>query len=53
MAQQRAVQLVDSPRDVGPLRRLMNGPAPLQIDVDAALAVTRRLRDAIIPDTAA
>ncbi len=48
----RAVLLVDSPRDVGPLRRLMNGPAPLQIDVDAALDVTRRLRDAIIPDTA-
>ncbi|ACZ29778.1 FAD-dependent pyridine nucleotide-disulphide oxidoreductase [Xylanimonas cellulosilytica DSM 15894] len=44
----RAVLLVDSPRDVGPLRRLMNGPAPLHVDLTHALDPTRRLRDAAV-----
>jgi hypothetical protein len=44
----RAVLLVDSPRDVGPLRRLMNGPAALHVDLTVALDPARRLRDAIV-----
>lgn len=44
----RAVLLVDSPREVGPLRRLMNGPAPLHVDLTVALDPARRLRDAMV-----
>ncbi|QAY70182.1 NAD(P)/FAD-dependent oxidoreductase [Xylanimonas protaetiae] len=45
----RAVLLVDSPREVGAVRRLTNGPAPLHVDLTLALDLTRRLRDAVLP----
>jgi NADPH-dependent 2,4-dienoyl-CoA reductase/sulfur reductase-like enzyme len=44
----RAVLLVDSPREVGPVRRLMNRAEPLQLDVMRALAPGSRLRDAVV-----
>ncbi|QJW37476.1 NAD(P)/FAD-dependent oxidoreductase [Cellulosimicrobium protaetiae] len=43
----RAVLLVDSPRDVGPVRKAMNRTGRLRVNLDAALDPTRRLRDAL------
>ncbi|PFG42323.1 NADPH-dependent 2,4-dienoyl-CoA reductase/sulfur reductase-like enzyme [Isoptericola jiangsuensis] len=42
-----AVLLVDSPRDVGAVRKAMNRPAPLVVDLDAAADPAVRLRDAL------
>lgn len=44
----RAVLLVDSPREVGAVRRLMNRAAPLEIDLDVALEPGSRLKDAAL-----
>ncbi|WP_425954940.1 NAD(P)/FAD-dependent oxidoreductase [Xylanimonas sp. McL0601] len=44
----RAVLLVDTPREVGAVRRLMNGGAPLRVDLPRALDPTARLRDATL-----
>jgi 3-phenylpropionate/trans-cinnamate dioxygenase ferredoxin reductase subunit len=43
----RAVLLVDSPREVGPVRKAMNRPAPLVVDLDRAADPAVRLRDAL------
>ncbi|WP_407318829.1 FAD-dependent oxidoreductase [Isoptericola halotolerans] len=43
----RAVLLVDSPRDVGAVRRAFNGPGPAHLDLTAAADATIRLRDAL------
>ncbi|MCB7136659.1 NAD(P)/FAD-dependent oxidoreductase [Cellulosimicrobium marinum] len=43
----RAVLLVDSPRDVGPVRKAMNRPQPFRLDLAVALDPARHLRDAI------
>lgn len=43
----RAVLLVDSPRDVGPVRKAMNRTGRLRVDLDVALDPARRLRDAL------
>lgn len=48
VATARAVLLVDSPRDVGAVRRLMNRGEPLRLDLDQALDPTTRLRDAAL-----
>jgi NADPH-dependent 2,4-dienoyl-CoA reductase/sulfur reductase-like enzyme len=45
----RAVLLVDSPRDVGAVRRLMNRGVPLRLDLARATDPTTRLRDAVAP----
>src|SRR5690606_5060744 len=47
VAEVRAVLLVDSPRDVGPVRKAMNRTGHLRVDLDVALDPTRRLRDAL------
>ncbi|GAB2452913.1 hypothetical protein GCM10007967_03760 [Xylanimonas ulmi] len=44
----RAVLLVDSPREVGAARRLMNGPTPLRVDLTRAVDPAVRLRDAAV-----
>lgn len=44
----RAVLLVDSPREVGAVRRLMNRDEPLRVDVDRALDPAVRLKDAAL-----
>ncbi len=44
----RAVLLVDSPREVAAVRKLMNRDAPLEIDLDKALDPTVRLKDAAL-----
>lgn len=44
----RAVLLVDSPRDVGPVRKAMNRTGRLHVDLDVALDPARRLRDALV-----
>ncbi len=44
----RAVLLVDSPRDVGPVRKAMNRTGRLRVDLDVALDPARRLRDALV-----
>jgi len=49
VATARAVLLVDSPRDVGAVRRLMNRGEPLRLDLDRALDPAVRLRDAVAP----
>ncbi len=41
--------LVDSPRDVGPVRKAMNRTGRLRVDLDVARDPARRLRDAL-PD---
>ncbi|PTU56795.1 FAD-dependent oxidoreductase [Cellulosimicrobium funkei] len=43
----RAVLLVDSPRDVGPVRKAMNRTGRLRVDLDVALDPAGRLRDAL------
>ncbi|MET3974849.1 FAD-dependent oxidoreductase [Cellulosimicrobium sp. 4261] len=43
----RAVLLVDSPRDVGPVRKAMNRTGRLRVDLDVARDPARRLRDAL------
>lgn len=48
VAEVRAVLLVDSPRDVGPVRKAMNRTGRLRVDLDVALDPTRRLRDALV-----
>ena len=48
MATVRAVLLVDSPREVGQVRKLMNRGVPLELDLDRALDPTTKLRDTIV-----
>lgn len=48
LATVRAVLLVDSPREVGAVRRLMNRDVPLVVDLDVARDPARRLRDAVV-----
>ncbi|WP_186004565.1 NAD(P)/FAD-dependent oxidoreductase [Isoptericola variabilis] len=43
----RAVLLVDSPREVGAVRRLMNRGEPLRLDLERATDPATRLRDAV------
>ncbi len=45
----RAVLLVDSPREVGAVRRLMNRGEPLRLDLERAVDPAVRLRDALAP----
>jgi len=47
-AEVRAVLLVDSPRDVGPVRKAVNRTGRLRVDLDVALDPSRRLRDALV-----
>jgi len=44
----RAVLLVDSPREVGQVRKLMNRGVPLEIDVDRALDPSTKLKDTVL-----
>lgn len=44
----RAVLLVDSPREVGQVRKLMNRGVPLTVDLDRALDPTIKLKDAAV-----
>ncbi|MFI9487630.1 NAD(P)/FAD-dependent oxidoreductase [Promicromonospora sp. NPDC052451] len=44
----RAVLLVDSPREVGQVRKLMNRSVPLEIDLDRALDPGTKLKDAVL-----
>ena len=44
----RAVLLVDSPREVGQARKLMNRDAPLEVDLERALDPTVKFRDAVV-----
>ena len=44
----RAVLLVDSPREVGQVRKLMNRGVPLTVDLDRALDPTVKLKDAVV-----
>lgn len=44
----RAMLLVDSPREVGQVRKLMNRGEPLKIDLDRAQDPTTRLKDAVL-----
>jgi hypothetical protein len=44
----RAVLLVDSPREVGQVRKLMNRGVPLTVDLDRALDPTIKLKDAVV-----
>ncbi|GAA2218037.1 FAD-dependent oxidoreductase [Promicromonospora sukumoe] len=44
----RAVLLVDSPREVGQVRKLMNRSVPLTVDLDRALDPATRLKDAVV-----
>ena len=48
----RAVLLVDTPREVGAVRRLMNGSTPLRLDLARASDPLTRLRDAAVPPPA-
>ncbi|PZR54956.1 pyridine nucleotide-disulfide oxidoreductase [Xylanimonas oleitrophica] len=48
VARVRAVLLVDSPRDVGTVRRLMNGSEPLRVAVERAVDPAVRLKDAVV-----
>lgn len=44
----RAVLLVDSPREVGQVRKLMNRGVPLEINLDRALDPATKLKDAVL-----
>ena len=44
----RAVLLVDSPREVGQARKLMNRGVPLTVDLDRALDPIIKLKDAVV-----
>ncbi|MDR7382418.1 NAD(P)/FAD-dependent oxidoreductase [Promicromonospora iranensis] len=44
----RAVLLVDSPREVGQVRKLMNRGVPLTLDLDRALDPSIKLKDALV-----
>ena len=44
----RAVLLVDSPREVGQVRKLMNRGVPLTVDLDRALDPAVKLKDAAV-----
>ncbi|WP_369371134.1 NAD(P)/FAD-dependent oxidoreductase [Promicromonospora sp. Populi] len=44
----RAVLLVDSPRDVGQVRKLMNRDAPLQVDLTRAQNPAIKLKDTVV-----
>jgi 3-phenylpropionate/trans-cinnamate dioxygenase ferredoxin reductase component len=44
----RALLLVDSPREVGQVRKLMNRGVPLEVDLDRALDPAIKLKDAVV-----
>lgn len=44
----RAVLLVDSPREVGQVRKLMNRGVPLELDLERALNPAVKLKDAVV-----
>lgn len=44
----RAVLLVDSPREVGQVRKLMNRGVPLELDLERALDPATKLKDAVV-----
>jgi 3-phenylpropionate/trans-cinnamate dioxygenase ferredoxin reductase subunit len=44
----RAVLLVDSPREVGQVRKLMNRGVPLELDLDRALNPATKLKDTVV-----
>lgn len=44
----RAVLLVDSPREVGQVRKLMNRAVPLQVDLERALDPAAKFKDAVV-----
>jgi glycine/D-amino acid oxidase-like deaminating enzyme len=44
----RAVLLVDSPREVGQVRKLMNRGVPLEVDLTRALDPAVKLKDAVV-----
>ncbi|MFJ4108453.1 NAD(P)/FAD-dependent oxidoreductase [Oerskovia enterophila] len=48
LATVRAVLVVDSPREVGQVRKLMNRDVALHVDVEVATDPSRRLRDAVV-----
>ncbi|MBL0884740.1 NAD(P)/FAD-dependent oxidoreductase [Myceligenerans indicum] len=48
VARVRAVLLADSPREVGQVRKLMNRPEPLVVDLDKVVDPSVRLRDAVV-----
>jgi 3-phenylpropionate/trans-cinnamate dioxygenase ferredoxin reductase component len=48
LATVRAVLVVDAPREVGQVRKLMNRAEVLHVDVDVATDPGRRLRDAVV-----
>ncbi|WP_321575268.1 NAD(P)/FAD-dependent oxidoreductase [Oerskovia douganii] len=48
LATVRAILVVDAPREVGPVRKLMNRDVALHVDVEAATDPSRRLRDAVV-----
>ncbi|WP_275004756.1 NAD(P)/FAD-dependent oxidoreductase [Promicromonospora iranensis] len=48
IATARAVLLVDSPREVGQVRKLMNRGVPLELDLERALDPSIKLKDAVI-----
>jgi NADPH-dependent 2,4-dienoyl-CoA reductase/sulfur reductase-like enzyme len=44
----RAVLLVDSPREVGQVRKLMNRGVPLELDLERALDPATKLKDTVV-----
>lgn len=48
VARVRAVLLADSPREVGQVRKLMNRPSPLVVDLEKVIDPAVRLRDAAL-----
>ncbi|MBE1874762.1 NAD(P)/FAD-dependent oxidoreductase [Myceligenerans pegani] len=48
VARVRAVLLADSPREVGQVRKLMNRPEPLIVDLEKVVDPSVRLRDAVL-----
>ncbi|GAA1851335.1 NAD(P)/FAD-dependent oxidoreductase [Myceligenerans crystallogenes] len=50
VARVRAVLLADSPREVGQIRKLMNRPEPLLVDLEKIVDPAVRLRDAVLTD---
>ncbi len=44
----RAILVVDAPREVGAVRRLMNRDVPVDLDLTVATDLARRLRDAVV-----
>lgn len=52
VARVRGVLLADSPREVSQVRKLMNRPEPLFVDLEKVVDTTVRLRDAVLSNSA-